>query len=131
MKSLVKQTAYLSGRWAEKVALQYLLEQNLTLLERNFRSTFGEIDLIMQDAEILCFIEVRYRAKNYLHTALESIDKKKCERIILTSQHYYTSNRKATKMNGRFDIITLSGKQKKPLVEWIKNAFMGDIECRH
>lgn len=120
---MLPQKAYLIGRWAETVALQYLLEKKLTLLERNFHSTFGEIDLIMQEAEILCFIEVRYRKNDYFHTALESIDKKKCERIIRTSQQYYNDNRKATKMNSRFDIITLSGKQKKPLIEWIKDAF--------
>lgn len=123
MKLSAAQNSHLTGRWAETVALQYLLDKKLTLLERNFRSTFGEIDLIMQDAEILCFIEVRYRANNYFHTALESIDKKKCQHIILTSQHYYSSNRKATKMNGRFDIVTLSGKQQHPLIEWIRDAF--------
>ncbi len=115
--------SYQRGRWAEQTALEYLLNNKLKLLDRNFRSPFGEIDLIMQDKDIILFIEVRYRSNNYFHTALESINKKKCERIILTSQKYLTDNRSASRLDCRFDVITLSGQQECPMIKWIKNAF--------
>ena len=115
--------SYQRGRWAEQIALEYLLAKKLKLLEKNFRSSFGEIDLIMQDKNIILFIEVRYRSSNNFHTALESINKKKCERIILTSQKYLSENRGALQLDPRLDILTLSGTQENPTIEWIKNAF--------
>jgi len=115
--------SYQRGRWAEQTALEYLLREKLKLLERNFRSVFGEIDLIMQDKNIICFIEVRYRSDNHFHTALESINKNKCERIIVTSQQYLTQNRTASHLDCRFDVVVLSGPQENSMIKWIKNAF--------
>ncbi|MFB3100771.1 MAG: YraN family protein [Gammaproteobacteria bacterium] len=115
--------SYQRGRWAEQTALEYLLTKKLKLLDKNFRSSFGEIDLIMQDNSIILFIEVRYRSNNHFYTALESISKKKCERIISTSYQYLSKNRSASQLDCRFDVVTLSGPQKTPTIEWIKNAF--------
>ncbi len=115
--------SYQRGRWAEQAALEYLLTKRLKLLDKNFRSAFGEIDLIMQDENIVLFIEVRYRSSNHFHTALESINRKKCERIIATSHQYLSENRSASKLDCRFDVVALSGPQETPTIEWIKNAF--------
>jgi len=116
-------TSYQRGRWAEQTALEYLLTKNLKLLDKNFRSPFGEIDLVMQDKSIILFIEVRYRSNNHFHTAVESINKKKCERIISTSHQYLSENRSASRLDCRFDVVALSGPQETPTIEWIKNAF--------
>jgi putative endonuclease len=115
--------SYQRGRWAEQAALEYLLAKKLKLLHKNFRSAFGEIDLIMQDENIILFIEVRYRSSNRFHTALESINRKKCDRIIATSHQYLTEHRSASQLDCRFDVVTLSGPQETPTIEWIKNAF--------
>jgi len=115
--------SYLRGRWAEQTALEYLLTKKLKLLDKNFRSAFGEIDLIMQDKNIILFIEVRYRSSNHFHTALESINRKKCERIIATSHQYLSENRSASQLYCRFDVVAISGPQETPMIEWIKNAF--------
>ena len=48
-------TSYLRGRWAEQAALEYLQTNNLKLLEKNFRSIYGEIDLVMLDKDIYNF----------------------------------------------------------------------------
>ena len=115
--------SYQRGRWAEQAALEYLLTKKLKLLDKNFRSAFGEIDLIMQDENIILFIEVRYRSSNHFHTALESINRKKCERIIATSHQYLSKNRSASQLDCRFDVVALSGPQETPTIQWIKNAF--------
>jgi putative endonuclease len=115
--------SYQRGRWAEQTALDYLLSKRLKLLGRNFRSAFGEIDLIMQDKNIILFIEVRYRSSNHFHTAVESINRKKCERIIATSHQYLSENRSAAQLDCRFDVVALTGPQETPMIEWIKNAF--------
>jgi putative endonuclease len=118
-----RKISYQRGRWAEQIALDYLLSKRLKLLDKNFRSAFGEIDLIMQDKNIILFIEVRYRSSNHFHTALESIDRKKCERIIATSLQYLSENRSASQLDCRFDVVALTGPQETPMIEWIKNAF--------
>jgi len=111
------------GQWAEQIVLEYLEREKLKLLSRNYHSKRGEIDLIMLEQEIIVFIEVRYRANNnYLH-ALESINEKKCSRIIKTSQHYLQTNHWASGKPCRFDVITVTGENYSPKIEWIKNAF--------
>lgn len=123
MPSKSGKTSYQRGRWAEQAALEYLLDKNLKLLERNFRSVFGEIDLIMQDNNIILFIEVRYRSSNHFHSAIESINQKKCERIIITSNQYLGKDRAASLMDCRYDVVVLSGSQETPTIEWIKTHF--------
>jgi putative endonuclease len=114
---------YRRGQWAEQVVLEYLERKKLKLVSRNFHSKMGEIDLIMLEQETIVFIEVRYRANNnYLH-ALESINDKKCSRIIKTSQHYLQANRWTSGKPCRFDVITVTGENYSPKIEWIKNAF--------
>jgi putative endonuclease len=111
------------GKWAEQIAEDFLTGEKLKLLARNFHCSRGEIDLIMLDQNTIAFIEVRYRANNnYLHV-LESINKKKCLRIIKTSQYYLQANRSLAKNPCRFDVITVSGRKDNTEIEWIKNAF--------
>ncbi|MCP3669207.1 MAG: YraN family protein, partial [Gammaproteobacteria bacterium] len=55
------QTTRKIGTEAEDLALEYLKQQGLTLLNRNYHCRRGEIDLIMQDGNFLVFVEVRYR----------------------------------------------------------------------
>lgn len=116
-------TTQAKGDWAEKVALEYLQKQGLTLIRQNYRTRRGEIDLIMQDNDITAFIEVRYRSASNYANAVESIDHRKCERIIKTCQHYLLSCRRPANVSCRFDIITVTGERERPQIGWIKNAF--------
>ena len=50
-----------TGDDAERIAERFLASQGLTLVARNYRSRFGEIDLIMRESETLVFVEVRMR----------------------------------------------------------------------
>ena len=111
------------GTWAEKAALGFLQEQGLVLMKKNYRTRGGEIDLIMQDNDTIAFIEVRYRAANSYVKAVESIDRRKCERIIRTSQHYLLSFQQSNRFFCRFDVITVTGARQSPQIGWIKNAF--------
>ena len=49
------------GEWSERLAYDWLESHGLKLLERNYLSKYGEIDLIMTEHRCLVFIEVRYR----------------------------------------------------------------------
>jgi putative endonuclease len=72
-KILASQAAQ-RGQWAEQQACDWLINQGLVLLERNSRFRGGEIDLVMRDASLIVFVEVRYRSSLMYGGALESLD---------------------------------------------------------
>lgn len=112
-----------SGKQAEDIAAHYLNEQKVKLVARNFHSRFGEIDLIGIEQEILLFIEVRYRKNETYLAAVETIDQRKCKKIIVTSQYYLNKHRNYRNCLCRYDVITITGELNQPVIEWIKNAF--------
>ena len=73
------------GEQIEQQVEQFLQQQGLTPLTRNFHQRGGEIDLIMLQDQTLVFIEVRYRRSNRYGSALESVDLRKQQRISRTA----------------------------------------------
>ena len=112
-----------SGKQAEDIAASYLTKNNIEIVTRNFHSRFGEIDLIAVDKDILLFIEVRYRKNEHYMSAVETIDQHKCKKIVITSEYYLNKYRKYQSYFCRYDVITITGELKEPVIEWIKNAF--------
>jgi putative endonuclease len=106
------------GARAEQVAAQFLQRQGLKLVETNYSSRFGEIDLILRDGETLVFAEVRQRSRSDFGGAAASIDTRKQHRLILTAQHYLGSLPHIPPC--RFDAVLLDAAEN---IEWIKNAF--------
>lgn len=53
------------GNAAEKIAATFLQQKGLTLVEKNFRCKYGEIDLIMREGKTLVFVEVRLRSNEH------------------------------------------------------------------
>ena len=94
----------------------------MTELKKNYRSKYGEIDLIMNDIDTIIFVEVRYRSNTKFIDPIETIDKIKIQRIITTSQIFLQEFPEHDKLY-RFDIITLTGNIDLPQINWIKNAF--------
>lgn len=107
------------GQAAEIIAAQYLNAQGLKLIARNYRSRFGEIDLIMQDGTSLVFVEVRLRKSKLFGGAEESITASKQHKIVITAEYYLQQH---GNQNCRFDVI-LMDKEDAQNVTWIKNAF--------
>lgn len=108
------------GAQAEQLAAQYLQRQGLKLVVQNYRSRFGEIDLIMQDGTTVVFIEVRLRRNAYFGGAAASIDARKQMRIISTAQQYLA--RLARIPPCRFDAVLLDDVHGGNM-QWLKNAF--------
>lgn len=77
---------YVFGFDAENRATKFLKSQNFTILERNFHSKFGEIDIIAKKGEIYHFIEVKATLGDY-ETAYR-VTKSKMEKIIKTIDFY-------------------------------------------
>ena len=113
---------YQYGTIAEKTVLEYLTRKGLVRLNNNYRSRYGEIDLIMKENDTIIFIEVRYRSNTRFVDPIETIDKMKIQKIILTSQKFLQEFSDLGKFY-RFDVITLTGDLESPEIQWIKNAF--------
>ena len=106
------------GVTAELAAARFLQQHGLTLIESNYRCRFGEIDLILRDADVLVFAEVRQRSRSDFGGAAASIDTHKQKRLILAAQHYLAGLPRMPPC--RFDAVLLDADGK---VEWLKNAF--------
>jgi putative endonuclease len=105
------------GAAGEAQALTYLKQKGLFLVERNFRSKNGEIDLIMRDGETLVFVEVRARADGRHGGAAASVTHVKQKRLIRTAQRYLQGLN--TLPPCRFDVIAIDD----GILNWLKNAF--------
>jgi len=112
-----------SGQIAEQTALTFLTSKGLELLEQNYRTKTGEIDIIMRDDDTLVFVEVRYRKSDRFGSGAESVTSAKRKRIINTASQFI-AKRKYTAWRCRFDVISASGHLDNGMkLDWIKNAF--------
>ncbi len=119
-----KQTTTETGKITEKFSCEYLLLQNLTFLDQNFHSKYGEIDLIMLDGSTYVFIEVKYRKNNSFGGSLVAVSQSKQEKLRLCAK-FYLQLKQLNEYNTpcRFDIVALEGDIENPNINWLKNAF--------
>lgn len=111
------------GDNVELFAENHLKKQGLTLVEKNFNSRFGEIDLIMLDNSTLVFVEVRFRANTSYGSGAETVNFRKQQKIIKTAQLYLQANKKMQQRDCRFDVVSVTLAAQEPLIEWHQNAF--------
>lgn len=109
------------GSDAERLAAAYLVQRGLTLLSSNYQCRFGEIDLVMREADTLVFVEVRLRSHHGFGGAAYSITADKQRKLALAAQHYLQQHGSRP---CRFDAI-LMDKADMAHIEWIRNAFDG------
>lgn len=109
------------GRLAEDRALALLQRAGLRLIDRNYHSRHGEIDLIMEDGRTLVFVEVRYRSTDRYGSAQESVNRQKQSRLILTAASFLKEKR--LDRPARFDVAALSPGPDGLSMDWIKDAF--------
>ncbi len=93
----------MSGAWGEMLAAQYLMKKRYKLVATNFKSRFGEIDLIMETRKYLVFVEVKLRKSNAFAEAYEFVDRRKQDRIRTTAEIYLSQY--PTKLQPRFDVV--------------------------
>lgn len=97
----------ITGQKGEKAATKYLKKQGYKIIERNFRTRFGEIDLIAQKGDLLVFIEVKARiAKEDFGQAEWAINRKKIAQVKQMAQVYLVK-KQPDYQNLRIDAITI------------------------
>ena len=113
------------GSWGESVAAKYLLNKKYRLVSMNYRSRYGEIDLIVSNREYLVFVEVKLRKSNNFASAYEHVDYHKQQRIRATAEMFLSEY--LTDLQPRFDVIEIyapdGSKTKTPTINHMEDAF--------
>jgi len=107
------------GEEAEALAARFLASQGLEVVARNYRTRFGEIDLVAREGDTLVFVEVRARSWAAFGGAAASIDAAKRRRIVAAARHFLARLRAEPPC--RFDVLTFQGSRAAPA--WIRGAF--------
>ena len=107
------------GEAAESLAADFLRRRGFTILERNYRCRFGEIDLVARGGELLVFVEVRGRRSEAFGGAAGSITAAKRRRLVAAARHYLATHR--VDRACRFDVVLVRGVEQQ--VEWLPDAF--------
>ena len=108
------------GQQYEQLALDYLIQQGLVLVQRNYQCKAGEIDLIMRDGSSLVFIEVKYRASKAFGGALAAVSPSKQQKL-LRSCRWYLQQHQLSNAPCRIDVLAIEGTAPYQY-NWLKNA---------
>lgn len=109
------------GRAAEEAAVLFLEERGIRILERNFRSYHGEIDIIaLAEQSTYLVVEVKMRSSRECGTPAEAVNLKKQRRICYTFNYYRMQKQLGENTPVRFDVIEVD---RNLQCHWIKNAF--------
>ena len=111
------------GARAESLAADFLAARGLAIVERNFRTRMGEIDVIARDRETIVFVEVRKRRSDAYGGAAASITGAKRARLIAAAQGYLAMLRREPPC--RFDAVLIDGSDP-PRIEWHRDVFAID-----
>ena len=96
------------GRTGEAAAAFLLEEKKMMILEKNFRSPIGEVDLIALEGETLVFVEVKTWSAYGIDALEHALDSKKQHKIIETAKYFLSEHREYRYMTVRFDVIFIS-----------------------
>lgn len=108
------------GTFYENIAADYLAANGMMILERNYRTHFGEIDLIGLEGDgCVVFVEVKYRSTRHAGTAMDAVDFHKQWVLSKVAVSYLTSRYKSLDVKCRFDVVAIEGEK----ICWIQNAF--------
>lgn len=107
------------GSQKEHIAAAYLQEQGFTIVQMNYFSRNGEIDIIAREQDYLVFVEVKYRKDAKLGHAKESISYYKMQSLIKTARYYLYRSGYSEEVKCRFDVVAIQGNE----VSLIRNAF--------
>ena len=104
----------------ENIAVRYMREHGMTILERNYSTPQGEIDVIATEGEYLIFCEVKARHSHRMGYAVEAVTPAKITQIVHTADWYLKRTRRIG-CDVRFDIAAVDLDHET--VDYTKNAF--------
>lgn len=105
------------GKWGEDQAVKLLEKYGYEIVERNFHTRYGEIDIIARQKNCLVFIEVKVRRTM---EAASAIDERKQEKMLNTAQ-IYLEEHETGDLDIRFDCVILEKKGKKFVIQHLED----------
>lgn len=109
------------GSKGEEIAADYLKKRGYSILYRNYKTPYGEADIIIKDNDTVVFVEVKTRSNISFGQPFEAVNFKKQERLKRIALFYMKNIHRQIKI--RFDVISISSEDGRDKVEHIKEAF--------
>jgi putative endonuclease len=111
------------GLVGEDLAVRELAARGYAILERRYRTRYGEIDIVAQDGEVVVFVEVRARATEEFGRAAESVTDRKKRKVTAMAVDYLARHH-LTDRPCRFDVVTVDAAlSAKPEISVYPSAF--------
>jgi len=110
------------GDWGEENACRFLEKKGYKIISRNYKTKFGEIDIICRQNNILVFVEVKTRTSTNFQRGIEAINISKIQKIQKTALLYLQEIGEPD-CACRFDVIVIIGKNNNFKLHHIESAF--------
>ncbi|MBP2684493.1 MAG: hypothetical protein H6Q79_2532 [Deltaproteobacteria bacterium] len=111
------------GNAAEERACRHLEAAGCSIVERNYRTKGGEIDIVARKGDLLVFVEVRSRGDAGFGTPEESVTPAKRRRIVSAARGYLSTVPPSTWREARFDVIAIEGEGNAAVLRHYPAAF--------
>ena len=110
------------GEKSESIAVSYLKKQGYKIIEQNYRTKLGEIDIIAREKGTIAFIEVKARKSKNFGNPKWAVTPKKQRKISMVALQYLKTTMQSN-VKARFDVVSIISSQDNPSIEIVKNAF--------
>lgn len=117
----MKDKKYRIGKRGEEIAASFLKQKGYQILERNFYTRQGEIDIIAKEKQEYVFVEVKTRTNNQYGEPIEAINQKKIFHLKRAIRYYLYCHQLENK-NIRIDVIEVKYQNHKIYLHHIKQA---------
>lgn len=112
-----------AGAIFEQRACAELQRAGLKLLDRNYTTRYGEIDLLMLDRDTVVFVEVRHRLANSHGHAATTVTASKQRKLVQTAELWLATHPHYANHPCRFDVVSYDGPADRAEMTWWKRAF--------
>jgi len=109
------------GQWGEDFAVNYFKDRDWTIVDRNYRTPFGECDLIVENNDLTALVEVKTRQTREYGPPEASITSEKREHLRRIARHYLSERDDSPQL--RFDVLAIEFDPDDPDVRHLEGAF--------
>lgn len=113
---------HLFGREGEACAARWLESRGYRIIERNFRTPGGEVDIIARDGDTIVFIEVKSRRTATYGVPQLAVTPFK-QRQIIRAARWWLQRERLHDQPARFDVVAVTLRDGEPVIELIRDAF--------
>ncbi|KAF9659004.1 YraN family protein [Tenacibaculum sp. ZH5_bin.1] len=110
------------GKKGEQLAIDYLVKNGYTIVEKNYYFQKAEVDIIAQKKDVLVVIEVKTRSTSYFGNPQDFVNSKKIKLLVTAIDNYV--NERGLDVEIQFDIIAIIKQRNEFVIEHIEDAFL-------